>query len=114
MFCIILCSHRVWNLNPSPAVDISHKSYPAVNSEQYCNHQVSFLFVNSNNTFFRRQTQTICKQKQGTGKRKEVRGKRDAEVRKRRIQPAQVEPTAASSDRSWGTDRLENTVLVQL
>ena len=31
MFCVILCSHRVWsrslspNLNPSPAVEISHK-----------------------------------------------------------------------------------------
>ena len=32
MFCITLCSHRVWNpslspnLNPSPAVEISHKN----------------------------------------------------------------------------------------
>ena len=24
MFCIILCSHRVWNPNPSSAVEISH------------------------------------------------------------------------------------------
>ena len=24
MFYIILCGHRVWNLNPSPAVEISH------------------------------------------------------------------------------------------
>ena len=24
MFYIILCSHRVWNLNPSPAVEMRH------------------------------------------------------------------------------------------
>ena len=40
MFCIILCSHRVWNPNPSlnlnlsPAVEISHK----------CEQSITFVF----------------------------------------------------------------------
>ena len=39
MFCIILCSHRVWNLspnlNPSPAVEISHKMSSQIFAEGF-------------------------------------------------------------------------------
>ena len=49
MFCIILCSHRVWNRNPSPAVQMSHYTPLLRNVQSLC----EFMYVNRSNVYCR-------------------------------------------------------------